>query len=320
MKIFRTFLCGLAVFLLVLSLSSQTVAPMPQIVGEGVISAPTDEFGGSLSPDGQTLYFSRSVPPHYIYGMFASHRNGNSYGSPELLPFSGIARDSDPVLSPDGKTLLFVSDRAVNGADPKRFLIYSARWNGNGWNEPVPLPSVINQLDKSCFFASLTRNGNLYFTCAKTDDPTIRVYSSMFVNDEYAQPIDLGPEINQEGYVNIEAFVDPDEHFLLIGAFSRPDTIGSSDIYVSVRKDDHWLKPIHLDPPINSVARDYSPRLSPDGKWLYFTSERGAFSEDRNGRPWTYREFQQSSRSIKNGLGNIYRISIEALHVPELMH
>jgi len=45
---------------------------------------------------------------------------------------------------------------------------------------------------------------------------------SKIVNEKYTTPVNLGPAINGKGIVNIEAFVSPDEKFLLIGAFNRP--------------------------------------------------------------------------------------------------
>ncbi|PYJ51435.1 MAG: hypothetical protein DME87_03435 [Verrucomicrobia bacterium] len=66
---------------------------------------------------------------------------------------------------------------------------------------------------------------------------------------------------------------------------------------------------------INTPAREYSPRLSPDGKRLIFTSERGMATEKLDS-PWTMAEFETKSRSIWNGLGNIYSVSIEVLPKP----
>ena len=79
-------------------------APKPEIIGEGAISTPDDEFGGSLSPDGTTIYFDVTVPPHYLYVLCESHLVNGQWQKPEVLPFSGSYRDSDPVLTPDGNT------------------------------------------------------------------------------------------------------------------------------------------------------------------------------------------------------------------------
>ncbi|PYK68302.1 MAG: hypothetical protein DME45_08150 [Verrucomicrobia bacterium] len=212
----------------------------PAIIGEGIISTPQDEFGGSLSPDGKTIYFDRSVPAHYLYTMWQSHLVGDKWQSPELMSISGQYRDSDPVLSPDGKKLLFVSDRPVDGVDRHHYEIWICQRpepdgrEGNKWSEPKNLGAVVNA--HSQYFASMASSGNLYFSGTIADDESeIDIFVSEFVNGKYTTPKNLGPAINGKGIVNIEAFVSPDEKFLLIGAFNRPDSVGSSDIYVKLQ-------------------------------------------------------------------------------------
>jgi len=285
----------------------------PAMIGEGIISTPEDEFGGSLSPDGEAIYFDRSVPPHYLYTMWKSHLVGDKWSAPETLPFSGQYRDSDPVLSPDGRKLLFVSDRPVNGKDPHHYEIWMCEREGEKWSEPKNLGPVVNM--HSQFFASMAANGNLYFTATVADDnPEIDVFVSKLVDGKYTTAENLGPQINGPGIVNIEAFISPDEKFLLIGAFSRPDSVGSSDIYVSYNQSGKWSAPIPVSA-INTPAREYSPRLTPDGKHIIFTSERGMGTEKRD-KPWTMAEFEQKSRSIWNGLGNIYSVAVDILPKP----
>src|SRR5437867_352027 len=132
-----------------------------EILGEGIISTSQDEFGGSLTPDGKTIYFDRSVPPHYLYTMWESHLVGDKWQAPELLPSSGQYRDSDPVLSPDGQKLLFVSDRPVDGQDRHRYEIWMCERKGDNWSEPKNLGPLVNA--HSQYFASMARDGNLYF-------------------------------------------------------------------------------------------------------------------------------------------------------------
>src|SRR5580692_5582199 len=91
-------------------------APQPELIGEGTVSSAGDEYGGSITADGKTIYFSRSVPHSYLYTLCVSHvHKSGHWGKPELLPFSGQWRDSDPVLSPSGDQMLFVSDRPAEG-------------------------------------------------------------------------------------------------------------------------------------------------------------------------------------------------------------
>src|SRR5205823_936827 len=46
---------------------------VPEMVGEGVVSTPDDEFGGTPAVDG-TLYFDKTVPPHSLYVICESHQ------------------------------------------------------------------------------------------------------------------------------------------------------------------------------------------------------------------------------------------------------
>ncbi|HEY4228915.1 MAG TPA: hypothetical protein VGO79_02020, partial [Thermoanaerobaculia bacterium] len=64
--------------------SASPGAPVPELIGEGVISTPDDELGATTSPDGRTLYFERSVPPHYLYVLYESHLVDGQWGPPEV--------------------------------------------------------------------------------------------------------------------------------------------------------------------------------------------------------------------------------------------
>ena len=87
--------------------------PAPEMIGEGIISTDGDELGGGVTADGKTLIFEKSASPHYLYIMCESHFVNGKWGRPEILPFSGQYRDTDPVLAPDGESSLFASDRPV---------------------------------------------------------------------------------------------------------------------------------------------------------------------------------------------------------------
>src|SRR5262249_25196005 len=84
---------------------------VPEMIVEGVLSTPDDEFGATPSPDGKTIYFDKTGPPHYLYVICESHLVNDKWSTPKVMPFSGLYRDSDPVLSPDGNTMYFASDR-----------------------------------------------------------------------------------------------------------------------------------------------------------------------------------------------------------------
>ena len=55
----------------------------------------------------------------------------------------------------------------------------------------------------------------------------------------------------------------------------RPDGLGSGDLYISFREHDgSWMEPVNMGEPVNSSTLEYCPVVSPDGKYLFFTSRR----------------------------------------------
>jgi WD40 repeat protein len=143
------------------------------------------------------------------------------------------------------------------------------------------------------------------------DSLAFDVYRCHLVNGQYQAAESLGPDVN-DGRNTIEAFVAPDESFVLLGSFAR-DSLGNADLYVAYRVNGAWSKPVNFGPSINSKARDYRPRISPDGRYLLFSNERG-FPTEIHDQPVSYQEFARRMHGALNGLGNIYRVLLaEAL-------
>jgi Tol biopolymer transport system component len=278
----------------------------PEMIGEGVISTNQDEFGAMPDKDWTVMYFNRSIPAHYHYVMYLSRFEKGKWRMPEVLPFSGMYRDSDPVISSDGKTLYFVSDRPAEGLEANRFHAWAVERNGKGWKNLRALSGPVNEKGNTEFI-SFAANGNLYFTSDR-GGASFDVYCSRLVNGKYQEPESLGTAVNGSRYT-IEAFVSPDESYILLGSFAQ-DSLGNADLYISYNKNGAWQKPVNLGSTINTRGRDYSPRISPDGKYLLFSSEKG-FSTDKREHPVTYDEFAQKVRGTMNGLGNIYRIPMD---------
>jgi hypothetical protein len=284
----------------------EKIAMVPEMIGEGVISTPDDEFGGDLAPDGKTLYFDKTVPAHYLYVLCESQLVDGKWSKPEVLPFSGLYRDSDPVLSPDGQTMFFASDRPVTpkAADERRFQIWQVK-KKKGWSEPALVPGVVNS-EGSQVFASVTNDGTMYFTSSRKTG-NYDIFRARLVGGKYEVAEDLGSNINGAGIASLEAWIAPDESYLLIGSFGREGGYGNSDLFVSFNEHGKWGKPVNLGPVVNTTAREYSPRVTGDGQWLYFASEMGV-PYDKREQPLTFQQFEDGMKSIRNGLGNIYRV------------
>jgi hypothetical protein len=60
---------------------------------------------------------------------------------------------------------------------------------------------------------------------------------------------------------------------------NRPGGLGGYDLWVSHRGENDWLSPVNLGPAVNSPLNDYGPALAPDGRTLYFSSNRPRLGE-----------------------------------------
>jgi outer membrane protein OmpA-like peptidoglycan-associated protein/tetratricopeptide (TPR) repeat protein len=68
--------------------------------------------------------------------------------------------------------------------------------------------------------------------------------------------------------------ISPDGKYLLFTACNLPDGYGSCDLYVSVRKNGIWSKPVNMGPGFNTRFWDGQPCFGLDGGTIYFSSNR----------------------------------------------
>jgi WD40-like Beta Propeller Repeat len=299
----------------------------PKLFGEGVISTPDDESGGSMSPDGREFYF-RKVAPYTLDPsltlMCVSHYRGGKWTKPEGLPFSGQYVDSPPMLSPDGNQLFFSSQRPLPGENPSSnpaFHIWVAEKTENGWADPRPLPPPINN-EASSLDPSVTRDGTLYFSsfsAARGSQP--KIYRSRLVNGRYMDPERLGDAINAKNYIQVMPYISSDESTLIFGSLGRPDQLFSGgfpysrvDLYISLNRNGVWTPARLLGYGINSFADNEYPSISPDGRYLFFSSARSSFDVPTDHR-MDAREIERLLKTPLNGLENVYYISTKALEL-----
>jgi len=285
----------------------------PELVGPGVISTSADELNFTLSKDGGEVYFTLNAPDSRFAAMMVSRRSGNGWSKPEVVPFSGRFNDYDPVFSPDGSRLFFISNRPrePSGTRPGDFDIFFVDRQGGGWSEPQRLPSPINS-DQDEYYPSVASDGTLYFSANRAGGQGgFDLWRSRLQNGTYLAPENLGPAVNARGG-EIDSWVAPDQSFIIFASYGRPDELGRGDLYISHFRDGAWMPAQNLGAPINSTAREYCPIGSPDGQWFYWTSKRGVFDEPP-AQPLKRADVLQRLAEVLNGQGNIYRVPLEDL-------
>jgi hypothetical protein len=97
-------------------------------------------------------------------------------------------------------------------------------------------------------------------------------------------------------------------------AGGRSDGRGGFDIYITYNRNGAWTNPLNLGDKINSSGNEYSPTISPDGKYFFWTSTRG-FADKPLDTRLNYQELITRLRSPRNGLGDIYQIDIGELKI-----
>lgn len=277
------------------------------LLGEGIISTPMNERDFALSPDGKEIYFTISTPKSTFQTIvFCKQVKQGEWTTPEIVSFAGRYSDLEPTFSADGQTMYFASNRPTTGTEPKDFDIWKVSRNQSGWDEPVNLGLPVNT-ESDEFYPSIAKNGNLYYTASYKGGPGKEdIYLAEFKNRRYQAPVSLDTAVNSKFY-EFNAFVDPNEQYILFTSYGRKDDTGGGDLYISVKGTNGWL-PAKNVKTINSKQLDYCPYVSPDGKSLFITSERHNlpidFAEDRA----NYKVVQNTWTAPLSGVGNIYWI------------
>ena len=275
----------------------------------GVISTRDYERDGTFSPDGKTFYFTKRTIWPYFSAICVSRFRGGRWTEPEVASFSGQYPDATPFMSADGSRLYFASRRPTERT-PNAYNIWMVTRVNGSWSTPELLPQAINGRG-GVINPTETRNGSIYFI--RTDDA--RLYVSERHSAGWAEPVPVAD--STPGTAETSAYVDPDERFIIVAIVGRSDAISTAegiypraDLYVRERAGNSWSAPRHLPPPINSAAEEGSPFVSPDRRFLYFTSERGPLTE--HGTLYDAARLERALHSAGNGLGDLYRVDFRA--------
>jgi len=286
---------------------------MSEIFAPGIISREFDELNSVFSPDGNEFYFSIKLPIDVQHTILSMNRINNVWTKPAVVSFSGEYSDADPAFSHDGKKLFFISRRPIPGMGESEedWDIWVVERTDNNWAEPKNLGAPVNS-DEMEIYPSVARNDTLYFCSARSgglggDD----IYRSRFINGKYAKPENLGDKVNSK-YGEGDIFIALDESYIIFCS-GRPGGFGNGDLYISFRhQDGTWTKAINMGEKINSSYTEYCPYMSPDGKFLFFTSYRRP-NKDYMTNPLTYEEIMEIYQSPQNGLGDIYWVDAKII-------
>ncbi|MFA6125948.1 MAG: OmpA family protein [Bacteroidales bacterium] len=145
---------------------------------------------------------------------------------------------------------------------------------------PQKQAGLVNTSDDE-YFPSLSVDGSvLVFTrqtkAVKTPiekKPQEDLYYLNYSDSAPGVPQPFAYPINTTGNEGTQS-IRQDGRLMFFTACSRPDTKGGCDIYYCVKSGEKWSHPVNLGNPVNSRYWESTPFLAPDGKTLYFSSNR----------------------------------------------
>lgn len=265
------------ILLLVASLITALVSAQKttQVFEPGIISSGGD-FGLTISSDSKTAFWVRSNGGRDTLIILQSEKRNGKWQKPVPASFSTANaewKDIDPVFSPDGKTVLFQSNRPVPGKPQRKgFDIWQSTKTKNGWSEAKHLGNVINT-DSSESFASVTNSGTIYFM--KTNEAgkgNSDIYFSKKVNGVYQAAQNIGLPVNTTERES-NPYISAKEDYIVYFS-TDPKGYGEVDLYISFKKDGKWTTPKNLGLPINSADAEFCPFVHEKEKRIYFARQK----------------------------------------------
>jgi len=253
----------------------------PVLFAPELIQSDGAELKVSFSLDGRLMLFTRLDSTNFRFQIFFSQNEKGIWTKPLLAPFSGQWEDGDTFFNSSSNRLYYLSKRTMgNGETPTET---ATLWYVSVDNNVFGAPVFIGRPDglvKWWWSSDLYGDKELYFTGRDIEDAIkADIYVSNLVDGQITQARKLGPGINTDEYTENEPAVAPDGSYLIFYSAGRPDNLSNEltgDLYVSFRlPDGSWSEAQNLGEPINSLSEENWPSISPDGKYLFFSSNRG---------------------------------------------
>jgi hypothetical protein len=231
-----------------------------------------DLWSPSLSRDGLTLFFAVTVPGVSEQIAVATRDAlGAPFGSGQALPAPiNQGTEGTPFLAPSGRSLYFFSERA--GGAGGRDLYVATRASTSDVFGSVGALSNLNTPDREHLPWISADELTLYFVSNRGGVADIYRATRSTTSGSFSTPGGV-TELNsdsEDGGITLSF-----DGLQAILASNRPGGVGGRDLYFTTRAS--TTAPFSTPTPVpelNTGNNEFDPRLSPDGRELFFASNR----------------------------------------------
>ena len=262
------------------------------------MSTEEDEYLGTISPDGDYMFYTRrkiqtiqrpgtakKTEVKEVFTVSSVQDNGSfSVGTPmPSPPFNLTQNEGSPTITLDNKYLVLTRCEDVVRTDMTTYYncdLYFSEYKDGRWSEIKNMGKAINRDDTWESQACISADGKtLYFVsdrsggCGGTEYGYDIYFSTRDANGNWKKAENLGCNINTARNEKTP-FIHPDGKTLYFSSDGYTG-VGGYDIYVSrLTEKGTWSKPVNLGYPINSEGDDVGLFLNTMGDKAYFATNR----------------------------------------------
>jgi Tol biopolymer transport system component len=241
----------------------------PEIFAPGIVSTTAHEFSCCFMPDGKEFFFARRDLKLNQTVLFVTKLVDGAWTEPSVALFVENEYSFEPSVTPNSQRLYFQSGKPIPGqTGPPMNVLYVER-EGERWGMPKNPGPPFNPAQ--AMGISSTLNGTIYTTDISGGPGSECIAVMRKINGEYQKLERLGPPINKD-IQGMYPFVAPDESYLIFSSRKPAEKIDSVLLISYKGSDGRWGEPRLIDVGMSAGL----PLVSPDGRFLFFTSgERG---------------------------------------------
>lgn len=241
----------------------------PVFFAPGIVSNGGNHSSVAISLDGKELYWSGTERKIWFTKLASG-----SWTKPKVVSFckENSYKYDNPFITTDGNKMFFTSFRPGAVSQEKETIWYAER-TSTGWSDPKPISSAVNEVPLH-WSISVSDSGTLFFqfqdASGKSPGGIGDIYYSTLENGEYTKPVGIGSAINTP-VTETCPHIAPDESYIVFTRFDETN-VKNTGIFISYKdKSGNWL------PAVLAVGGDrksggLSPRISPDGKYLFYVN------------------------------------------------